>query len=127
MPSTSAQGPFVAMVALLLAGIALFSVVSTKPAHSPLGRAVATPASRVAVRAEAAPKFRVPSRRELCVGGSLAAIQALTMPVYAMDRAAAEQARIARRAKMKEKYGSGELTKDEARLLKEVEEEVYSF
>mmetsp|Transcript_30248 Transcript_30248/g.59236 ORF Transcript_30248/g.59236 Transcript_30248/m.59236 type:complete len:114 (+) Transcript_30248:369-710(+) len=59
----------------------------------------------------------------MCVGGSLAAIQALTMPVYAMDRASAEQARIARRAKMKEKYGSGELTKEETRLLKEVEQE----
>jgi len=86
MPSTSAQGPsFAAMAALLLAGIALVSVISLQPAHSPLGRAVAARAGRVAVRAEA-PKLRSPSRREMCVGGSLAAIQALTMPVYAVNK-----------------------------------------
>jgi len=46
------------------------------------------------------------------------------LPAVSMDAQTAQQMRLARKARMKEKYGSGDLTEDEKRLLTELNETV---
>eukprot|EP00471_Norrisiella_sphaerica_P006879 CAMPEP_0184483474 /NCGR_PEP_ID=MMETSP0113_2-20130426/5119_1 /TAXON_ID=91329 /ORGANISM="Norrisiella sphaerica, Strain BC52" /LENGTH=171 /DNA_ID=CAMNT_0026863893 /DNA_START=216 /DNA_END=731 /DNA_ORIENTATION=- len=57
------------------------------------------------------------TRRQICLGaGMLALSQAL--PSHSMDKQAAMEARLARKAKMKDKYGDN-LSPEESRALKE--------
>mmetsp|Transcript_9912 Transcript_9912/g.15954 ORF Transcript_9912/g.15954 Transcript_9912/m.15954 type:complete len:194 (+) Transcript_9912:138-719(+) len=65
--------------------------------------------------------FPIKRRKMLLSTLGLFALQS-ALPAVSMDAQTAQQMRLARKARMKEKYGSGDLTEDEKRLLTELNE-----